>query len=87
MAGEEIVQLYIRDRFSQVTRPVKELKDFARIALAPGESRTVEFTVTPDKLEFLDKNLKPVVEPGEFIVMVGPSSDDRDLLTASFYVR
>ena len=87
MAGEEIVQLYIRDRFSQVTRPVKELKDFARIALAPGESRTVEFTVTPDKLEFLDKNLKPLVEPGEFIVMVGPSSDDRDLLTASFYVR
>ena len=87
MAGEEIVQLYIRDRFSQVTRPVKELKDFARIALEPGESRTVEFTVTPDKLEFLDKDLKPVVEPGEFIVMVGPSSDDRDLLTASFYVR
>lgn len=87
MAGEEIVQLYIRDRFSQVTRPVKELKDFARIALEPGESRTVEFTVTPDKLEFLDKDLKPVVELGEFIVMVGPSSDDRDLLTASFYVR
>ena len=87
MAGEEIVQLYIRDRFSQVTRPVKELKDFARVALDPGESRTVEFTVTPDKLEFLDKELKPVVEPGEFIVMVGPSSDDRDLLTASFYVR
>ncbi len=87
MAGEEIVQLYIRDRFSQVTRPVKELKDFARIALEPGESRNVEFTVTPDKLKFLDKGLKPIVEPGEFIVMVGPSSDDRDLLTASFFVR
>lgn len=87
MAGEEIVQLYIRDRFSQVTRPVKELKDFARIALEPGESRDVEFTVTPDKLKFLDKGLKPIVEPGEFIVMVGPSSDDRDLLTASFFVR
>ena len=87
MAGEEIVQLYIRDRFSQVTRPVKELKDFARIALEPGESRDVEFTVTPDKLKFLDKGLKPIVEPGEFIVMVGPSSDDRVLLTASFFVR
>ena len=87
MAGEEIVQLYIRDRFSQVTRPVKELKDFARIALEPGESRDVEFTVTSDKLKFLDKGLNPIVEPGEFIVMVGPSSDDRDLLTASFFVR
>ena len=87
MAGEEIVQLYIRDRFSQVTRPVKELKDFARIALEPGESRDVEFTVTPDKLKFLDKGLNPIVEPGEFIVMVGPSSDDRVLLTASFFVR
>ena len=87
MAGDEIVQMYIRDRFSSVTRPVKELKDFARIHLEPGETRTVEFTVTPDKLMFLDKDLRPVVEPGEFIVMVGPSSDDRDLHTASFFVR
>ena len=87
IAGDEIVQMYIRDRFSSVTRPVKELKDFARIHLEPGETRTVEFTVTPDKLMFLDKDLRPVVEPGEFIVMVGPSSDDRDLHTASFFVR
>ena len=87
MAGDEIVQMYIRDRFSSVTRPVKELKDFERIHLEPGETRTVEFTVTPDKLMFLDKDLRPVVEPGEFIVMVGPSSDDRDLHTASFFVR
>ena len=87
MAGDEIVQMYIRDRFSSVTRPVKELKDFARIHLEPGETRTVEFSVTPDKLMFLDKDLRPVVEPGEFIVMVGPSSVDRDLHTASFFVR
>ena len=87
IAGDEIVQMYIRDRFSSVTRPVKELKDFARIHLEPGETRTVEFSVTPDKLMFLDKDLRPVVEPGEFIVMVGPSSDDRDLHTASFLVR
>ena len=87
MAGDEVVQLYIRDRFSQVTRPVKELKDFARIHLEPGETRTVEFTVTPDKLMFLDKHLKPIVEPGEFIVMAGHSSDDNDLLKASFYVK
>lgn len=87
IAGDEIVQMYIRDRFSSVTRPVKELKDFARIHLEPGETRTVEFSVTPDKLMFLDKDLRPVVEPGEFIVMVGPSSDDRDLHTASFFVK
>ena len=87
MAGDEIVQLYIRDCFSQVTRPVKELKDFARIPLAPGEAKTVEFTVTPDKLMFLDRHLDPIVEPGEFILMVGPSSADSDLLKKSFRVR
>ena len=87
MAGDEIVQLYLRDKYSQVTRPVKELKDFARISLQPGESKVVEFTVTPDKLMFLDKNMKPIVEPGEFVVMVGSSSADEDLLKASFWVK
>ena len=53
-AGDEIVQLYIRDLVSSVTRPVMELKDFKRISLAPGESKTVEFVITPDKLSFLD---------------------------------
>ena len=56
------------------------------MALKPGETRTVEFTVTPDKLRFLDRNLEPVVEPGEFILMAGPSSDDRDLLKTSVHV-
>ena len=87
MYGEEIVQLYIRDRFSSVTRPVKELKDFARVSLAPGESKTVEFAVTAEKLSFLDMNFRPVVEPGEFIVMTGSSSADEDLLKTSFHVR
>jgi beta-glucosidase len=87
MAGTEIVQLYIRDRFSSVTRPVKELKDFARVALAPGESKEIKFRITPDKLSFLDKDLKPVVEPGEFIVMAGSSSRDGDLLKAAFVVK
>ena len=87
MAGCEIVQLYLRDRFSQVTRPVKELKDFARVELQPGESKTVEFVITPDKLQFLDKQMRPIVEPGEFIVMVGSSSADEDLLKASFWVK
>ena len=73
-AGDEIVQLYIRDLVSSVTRPVMELKDFKRISLAPGESKTVDFVITPDKLSFLDLNMKSVVEPGVFDIMVGTSS-------------
>ena len=87
MAGDEIVQLYIRDICSSVTRPVKELKDFARIHLEAGESQRVEFEITPDKLTFLDKRLRPTVEPGEFAVMAGASSDDKDLLTVKFKVK
>jgi beta-glucosidase len=73
-AGDEIVQLYIRDVISSVTRPVLELKDFKRISLTLGESKTVTFTITPDKLSFLDLNMQRVVEPGAFEIMVGPSS-------------
>jgi beta-glucosidase len=73
-AGEEVVQLYLRDVVSSVTRPVKELKDFARVSLAPGESKTVSFTITPDKLAFYDLNMERTVEPGAFDVMVGTSS-------------
>ena len=85
--GTEIVQLYIRDRFSSATRPVKELKDFARITLKPGESKEVTFKITPDKLAFYDKKMQYGVEPGEFIVMVGPSSADDVLLKESFVVK
>ncbi|SFZ93607.1 beta-glucosidase [Flaviramulus basaltis] len=87
MEGIEIVQLYIRDKFSQVTRPVKELKDFARVSLKPKETKRLQFTITPDKLMFLDKKLKPIVEAGEFIVMVGSSSLDKDLLKKSIFVK
>lgn len=73
-AGDEIVQLYIRDLVSSVTRPVLELKDFQRISLKPGDSKTIRFTITPDKLSFLDMNMNRVVEPGAFEIMVGPSS-------------
>ena len=73
-AGEEVVQLYVRDVVSSVTRPVKELKDFARVSLAPGESKTVSFTITPDKLAFYDLNMERMVEPGAFDIMVGTSS-------------
>jgi beta-glucosidase len=73
-AGDEIVQLYIRDLVSSVTRPVMELKDFRRITLKPGETKTVSFTITPDKLSFLDLNMNRTVEPGGFDIMVGTSS-------------
>jgi beta-glucosidase len=72
--GDEVVQLYVRDRVSSVTRPVKELKDFARLTLAPGETRQVTFRLTPDKLAFYDRELRRRVEPGTFDIMVGPSS-------------
>jgi beta-glucosidase len=73
-AGDEIVQLYIRDLVSSVTRPLMELKDFRRIGLAPGESNKVEFTITPDKLSLLNLDMQRVVEPGWFDIMVGTSS-------------
>ena len=75
-AGDEVVQLYLRDSVSSVSRPVKELKDFRRLTLAPGETKTVSFQVTPDKLQFYNLEMKRVVEPGEFQVMVGTSSAD-----------
>lgn len=77
--GDEVVQLYIRDKVSSVTRPVKELKDFRRITLEPGETKTVELLITPEKLSFYDINKNFVVEPGDFDVMVGNSSRDQDL--------
>jgi beta-glucosidase len=76
VAGDEVPQLYIHDLVASVTRPLKELRDFARITLAPGEKKTVTFTLTPAQLSFLDERMKPVVEPSKFDVMIGASSDD-----------
>jgi len=78
-AGSETVQMYIRDRFSSVTRPMKELKGFQRVWLEPGEGRTVAFDITPELLAFWDANMKFTVEPGDFEIMVGNSSSDSDL--------
>ncbi len=86
-AGEEVVQLYINDKYSSVTRPVKELKAYRRVSLEPGETRQVTFTITPDMLRFLDKAMKPIIEAGEFTAMVGGSSRDKDLLSIPFYVE
>jgi len=75
-AGDEVVQLYIRDVAASVTRPVKELKGFQRITLQPGEKKRVEFTLGPEHLGFYNRMMRFVVEPGEFKVMVGPNSQD-----------
>lgn len=75
-AGEEIVQLYLRDKVGSVVRPVKELKDFKKIMLQPGETKTVTFSVNRDKLSFYNAQLQWVAEPGEFEVMIGASSSD-----------
>jgi beta-glucosidase len=74
--GDEIVQLYIRDVVSLPTRPVKELKDFSRITLRPGETRTVTFTLTREKLEAFGMDMKRTVQPGDFEIMVGRNSED-----------
>jgi beta-glucosidase len=79
-AGDEIVQMYIRDKVSSVTRPVKELKGFRRISLKPGESRTVSLGIKKEQLAFHNIYMKYVVEPGDFEIMVGNSSRDEDLL-------
>lgn len=73
-AGDEVVQLYLRDDVGSVTRPVKMLRGFRRIALAPGESRAVAFDLTPDDLAFYDIDMRRVVEPGTFTVYAGGSS-------------
>ena len=73
-AGDEVVQLYIRAEVSRATRPVMELKGFRRITLAPGERRTVTFEVGPDHLSYHGPDMKRIVEPGRFQLMLGGSS-------------
>lgn len=75
-AGEEIVQLYIRDKVGSIVRPVKELKDFKKTALLPGESKTIKFTIDKQKLSFYNQQLQWVAEPGDFDLMIGASSAD-----------
>jgi beta-glucosidase len=75
-AGDEVVQLYVRDDHASVTRPVIELKKFQRVTLQPGERRTVRFELTPDDLAFWNLEMKRVVEPGTFTISAGPNSVD-----------
>ena len=85
-AGTEVVQLYIRDMVSSVTRPVKELKGFKKVRLKPGESIKVAFDITPSLLSFYDVNMRYVVEPGDFELMIGSSSRDADLTKLTLHV-
>ena len=68
------MQLYLHDVVSSVTRPPKELRGFERVTLAPGEKKTVTFTLGPDALSLIDERMQRVVEPGRFEIMVGTSS-------------
>jgi len=74
-AAEEVVQLYTRDRTASITRPVRELKAYRKIMLAPGESQTVRFTLRASDLAFIGVANKPVVEPGTFDVWIAPSAE------------
>lgn len=75
-AGEEVVQLYLRDEVASVVRPVKELKDFTKLLLQPGESKTVRFVINKEKLSFYNQQLKWITEPGSFNLMIGSASND-----------
>ena len=83
--ADEVVQLYIRDMVASISRPVKELKGFQRIHLVAGESKEVSFEITPDMLKFYNIELKHVIEPGDFQIMVGANS--REVDTLNFTVK
>lgn len=82
--GKEVVQLYIRDLVGSVTRPVKELKGFQKFELAPGESRKVSFTITPEDLKFYNMNGKLDWESGDFQIMAGPDSKNVKTVTVNW---
>jgi beta-glucosidase len=84
-AGEEVVQLYVRDLVGSVTRPVKELKGFQKIMLQPGESKTITFTIASNDLSFYRRDMTWGTEPGKFIVYVGTNS--RDVKQAEFMLK
>jgi len=79
VAGEEVVQLYLKDKFGSVVRPVLELRDFQKVKLNAGESKTIEFTIDKEKLSFYNDTLEWTAEPGDFEVMIGSSSADLKL--------
>jgi len=85
--GTEVVQLYVRDEYASVTRPVKELKAFKRVPLKAGESAEVTFAITPEMLQCYGADNRWSVEPGDFTILVGSSSDDKDLQAVTLKVK
>lgn len=85
--GSEVVQLYIRDKVSSVTRPVKELKGFKKVYLQSGETKTISFIINEEKLAFYNVDMDYIVEPGEFEIMLGTSSRDKDLLKTTLTIK
>ena len=85
LEGTEVSQLYIRDKIASVVRPVKELKGFSRFSLKAGESRSIEFVLTPAELGFYDNNGNFITEPGDFDIMVGTNSEEG--LKGSFMLK
>lgn len=86
-AGEHTLFLFIRDVVSSITRPLLELTDFTKLALAPREMKTVRFTLSTDQLRFLGRDLEPVLEPGRFEILVGPSASPDQLQRLELRVR
>ena len=80
-AGDEVVQVYLRDEVSSVTRPVKELVGFQRVTLQPGETRQVDIALPPRVFELWNRDMQRVIEPGDFSIMVGPNSQDLQSVT------
>ena len=87
IAGDEIVQLYISDKYSSITRPVKELKAYQRVSLKPGESKEIVFELNKSAFAYYDSEMNYVVEAGDFDILVGNSSRDGDLKSAIFNVE
>lgn len=85
--GEEVVQLYIRDDYSNTTRPVKELKRFKRISLSKGEKQTLSFVLNKDDFSYYNFKSEYVLEPGSFTIMVGNSSIDKDLKKVGIFIH
>ena len=87
ITGDEIVQLYISDKYSSITRPVKELKAFQRVSLKPGESKEIVFELNKLAFAYYDSEMNYVVEAGDFDILVGNSSRDEDLKNINFNIE
>ena len=87
ISGDEIVQLYISDKYSSITRPVKELKAYQRVSLKPGESKEIVFELNKSAFAYYDSEMNYVVEAGDFDILVGNSSRDEDLKNTNFNIE